>query len=132
MNRRQIRENIFKLLYSSSFHEEGSFEEHVEIFAKENEVSESDMDDISAKVKLVQDKYAEIDEMIAKASKNWSIDRISLVDKTLLRLIIFESLYDENIPVGVAMNEGIELAKIYGSNKSPKFINGVAGKVING
>lgn len=132
MNRRQIRENIFKLLYSSSFHQENSFDEHVEIFAEENEVSESDMLDIRAKVRLVQDKYEEIDAMIDKASTNWSINRISLVDKTLLRLIIFEALYDDAIPVGVAMNEGIELAKIYGSDKSPKFINGVAGKVING
>ncbi len=132
MNRRQLRENTFKLIYNSCFHVEESFDEQVELFAKENELSQGELADIVDKVNAVQAKYEDLDEKIAKASKNWSIDRISLVDKSLLRLIIFEALYDEGVPVGVAINEGIELAKKYGSDKSPKFINGVAGKVING
>ncbi len=130
MNRREIRENIFKLLYSCNFHEESSFDEQLEIFQNENDIPNKVMEEINGKVKSIIENTNEIDDKISKASINWSLDRMAVVDKSLLRLIIFEVLYDE-IPVAVALNEGIELAKKYGGDSSPKFINGVAGKVIN-
>ncbi len=132
MNRRDLRENVFKLIFVEHFHEESSFSEQIEIFSKENEISDEDKELIENRVSSVFEKIPEIDDMIQKASKNWTIDRMALVDKSLLRLVIFEAIFDEKIPVGVALNEGIELAKKYGSKKSAKFINGVAGKVING
>ncbi len=119
-------------MYSSNFHQGDISEEQAEIFASQNDIDAEDMAVIVERFELINEKVAEIDDMISKASTNWTIDRISLVDKTLLRIIIFEALYDEAVPVPVALNEGIELAKVYGTDKSPKFINGVAGKVING
>ncbi len=131
MNRRELRENIFKLLYICNFHEESSFSEQIDIFQSENEIPDISMDEIKNKVKSIIDKTPEIDEKISKASINWSLDRMAVVDKSLLRLIIFEVLFD-NLPKAVSINEGVELAKKYGGDNSPKFINGVAGKVING
>jgi N utilization substance protein B len=70
------------------------------------------------------EKTAEIDALIDKYSKNWKLERLSAVDKSILRMSIFELLY-ASIPAAVAINEGIELAKIYGGDGSGQFINGI-------
>ena len=64
-----------------------------------------------------------------EASDDWSIERMSKVDLTILRLAYYEMNFDEDIPVKVAINEAVELAKIYGGDDSPAFINGVLGKL---
>ena len=67
----------------------------------------------------------EIDELINKHSTNWDFERITNVDKSILRLSIFEMIYLEDIPNTVSINEGIELGKIYGEEHSSQFINGI-------
>ena len=71
----------------------------------------------------------EIDQQIHELAPTWPIDQIALVDRNILRLAIFEILYDNKVPVKVAVNEAVELAKLFGSESSPKFINGVLGAV---
>ena len=70
----------------------------------------------------------EIDEMINKQAKGWTTQRMGKVDLTILRLAVYEIIYDENVPVGVAINEAVELAKRYGQDESSGFVNGILAK----
>jgi transcription antitermination protein NusB len=73
----------------------------------------------------------QLDQNIRDFAPAWPLDQISIVDRNILRLAIYEILHDNNIPVKVAINEAVELAKTYGSNNSSRFINGVLGSVSN-
>jgi N utilization substance protein B len=73
----------------------------------------------------------EIDRHIHKLAPAWPVDQIALIDRNILRLAIFEILFDNKVPVKVAVNEAVELAKSFGSETSAKFINGVLGAVSN-
>lgn len=72
-----------------------------------------------------------LDRNIKDFAPAWPLDQISLIDRNILRLAIFEILHDNKIPVKVAINEAVELAKTFGSNNSSRFINGVLGSVSN-
>jgi len=80
---------------------------------------------------LIEKTIAEIDNidaLIDKYSKNWELKRLSAVDKSILRMSIYELLYT-SVPAAVAINEGIELAKIYGGDASGQFINGILDSI---
>ena len=79
----------------------------------------------------LNDKNEEIDTLINSNAKNWSVNRIAKVDLAILKLAIAEIIAINDIPQRVSVNEAIELAKIYCDDKSPKFINGILGSVIN-
>lgn len=80
-------------------------------------------------VKGVLEHVVDIDEKITKFAPEWPIDQITIVDRNVLRLGIFELRYDDKIPAKVAINEAIELAKAFGGESSGKFVNGVLGAV---
>ncbi|MDR2672979.1 MAG: transcription antitermination factor NusB [Coriobacteriales bacterium] len=81
-------------------------------------------------VTTLPERSAEIDALIASASANWSIDRIALVDRCILRLATHEMLYIDEVPISVSVNEAVELARIFGGeDDSPRFINGVLGSI---
>jgi N utilization substance protein B len=71
----------------------------------------------------------EIDRNIQKFAPAWPLDQIAMIDRNILRLAIFEILFDNRVPVKVAVSEAVELAKIYGSENSSKFVNGVLGSI---
>ena len=71
----------------------------------------------------------QIDSNIHKFAPAWPVDQIATVDRNILRLAIFEILFDNKVPIKVAVNEAVELAKTFGSESSAKFINGVLGSV---
>jgi N utilization substance protein B len=71
----------------------------------------------------------EIDRHIQKLAPAWPVNQLALVDRNILRLAIFEILFDNKVPVKVAVNEAVELAKTFGSESSGKFVNGVLGSV---
>ena len=73
----------------------------------------------------------QIDELINKYAKNWSVNRMAKVDLSILRLAICELVFVEEIPSKVSINEAIEMAKLYCDDKAPKFINGILGSVVN-
>lgn len=77
----------------------------------------------------VSDKQDTLDEQIDKASENWAIDRMPLVDKSLLRLATYEMIYIEDVPVSVSINEAVNLAKDFGGEDSPRFVNGILGRI---
>ena len=71
-----------------------------------------------------------LDRIISNVSKDWSLNRIARVDKTIMRLALFEMLYCDDIPRSVSVNEAVEMGKIFGGEDSGKFINGILGKVL--
>lgn len=93
------------------------------------EVSEEDRKFISNRVDAIAEKIDEIDEAINKAAVKWTTDRMSKVDLTILRLAYYEMKIDEDIPEKVAVDQAIELAKKYGTDDSPSFVNGVLAKL---
>jgi N utilization substance protein B len=79
----------------------------------------------------VLDNKKQIDANIKKFAPTWPIAQISVIDRNILRLAIFELLFDNKTPIKVAINEAVELAKNFGSDSSPRFINGVLSSVSN-
>jgi N utilization substance protein B len=73
-----------------------------------------------------------LDETIGRISEHWVVSRMPLVDRNILRLATYELLYAHDVPPSVAINEAVELAKVYGGEDSSKFVNGVLGKVADG
>ena len=71
----------------------------------------------------------EIDRIINDSARGWKTGRMNKVDLTILRLAVYELKWDEEIPVGVAINEAVELAKKFSGDEGPAFVNGVLGKV---
>ncbi len=71
----------------------------------------------------------DIDQKIRRFAPAWPVEQIPAVDRNILRLAIFELLFDKKVPVKVAINEAVELAKKFGGDNSPKFVNGVLGSV---
>ncbi|AMM89540.1 MULTISPECIES: transcription antitermination factor NusB [Bacillus] len=79
----------------------------------------------------VLEQKDKLDDMISQHLVNWKLDRIANVDRAILRLSVYEMVYQEDIPLSVSMNEAIELAKLFGDDKAPKFVNGVLSNIKN-
>lgn len=134
MTRREQRENAFKLLFNKTFYDKAEQQEQSELFfayadgmdAADEQVQAA----IAAKVDGVMEHLEAIDAAIAGASEGWELNRMNRVDLTILRLAYYEMEYDEDIPVKVAINEAVELAKQYGGEDSPSFVNGVLAKLV--
>lgn len=77
----------------------------------------------------VEALQSQIDEVIAGISENWTVSRMPLVDRSILRMSVWEILHADDIPDSVAINEAVEMAKIYGGEDSSKFVNGILGKL---
>ncbi len=77
----------------------------------------------------VMDNLEDIDAYITKYATEWPLEQITIVDRNILRIGVYELLYDDDIPAKVAINEAIEIAKIFGSDSSGKFVNGVLGAI---
>lgn len=77
----------------------------------------------------VEQALPELDELIGATSEHWTVGRMPLVDRNILRIATFELLHVSDVPPSVAINEAVELAKVYGGDDSSKFVNGVLGKI---
>ncbi|MBQ8040068.1 MAG: transcription antitermination factor NusB, partial [Lachnospiraceae bacterium] len=84
--------------------------------------------EIAQKYEKISEKITQIDEMINEKTEGWKTGRMGKVDLTILRLAVYEILFDDSIPTQVAINEAVELAKKFGRDESAKFINGVLAK----
>ena len=130
MKRSAIRESAFKLIYSSEI-QKNMDEEQIELFIEANEIEHNDQK------KYIKDYFVGIKEneeeilgLIQKNLKqNWTIDRISKIDISILKLAIYEMLYTD-VPFRVAINEAIELSKKYGEDTSKSFINGILASIV--
>lgn len=83
-------------------------------------------------VQGVKENLSELDELIQKYAPAWPVSQLSLVDRNILRIALFELLYHNQVPRKTAVNEAVELAKVFGSDSSSRFVNGVVGSVITG
>lgn len=130
MSRREIREQIFKLLFRIEFNRKEEMAQQEAFFFEdeENEASDKESVQISEKVNRIVEKLEEIDQSLNEKAKGWETDRMGKVDLTILRLAVYEILFDEEIPTGVAINEAVELAKKFGQDSSAAFVNGVLAK----
>lgn len=130
MVRRELREHIFKLLFQIEFNEMKEMPEHVELYLDCLEsASDSDKKYIRDKFNTLCEKVDEIDALINTHATGWKTSRMNKVDLTLLRLAVYEMKWDEEVPVKVAINEAVELAKVFSGEEGPAFINGVLAKL---
>ena len=131
MSRRELREQIFKMLFRIEFHEGMEMEEQMQLFLEEEEeISKEDSEYIRNKYENIVEHLEEIDASVNEKAKGWKTSRMAKVELSLIRLAVYEIQYDEDIPAGVAINEAVELAKKYGADSSPAFINGVLAKFV--
>jgi N utilization substance protein B len=99
---------------------------------REHFLSNGEADDFSKRLVLgVLEHFAQLDRLIEQYSENWRIDRINMIDRTILRMALYELLYCEEIPPKVTINEAIDLGKRYGSEDSGSFINGILDRIQN-
>ena len=129
MTRRQLRENVFKMLFRVEFHDDKELPEQLILFEDEFEqISEDEKIYMTNKYKDIYAHIEELDAAINEVSKGWKTIRMGKVDLTLIRLAVYEIRFEEEIPVKVSINEAVELAKKYGTDDSPAFVNGILAK----
>jgi len=130
MNRSAAREKAFKLLYSLEIQKE-NLEEQLELYYENEEISDDKTKEyINNVVKGIENNIVKIEEKISEnLKKDWKIERISKINLVLLKLSIYEILYTDT-PYKVAINEAIEIAKKYGEDNAPSFINGILASIV--
>ena len=130
MSRKAAREIAMKMAYEKLFDCEDTYATVQEISGVEGEPGQEDIDFANGIVDGIAEHSAEIDEAIASASIGWSIQRMPRVDLSILRVAVYELLFDKKAPKKVVINEAVRIATKYGGDDSPKFINGVLGKIV--
>ena len=130
MKRTVIRENIFKLIFMSEFNDPEEMPSMIEVYLNgmEDEPGKKDARYIREKTGKILEKKGTIDGLINEKSSGWNISRIGKAELAIMRLAVYEILYDEDIPSSVAINEAVELAKKYGDQNAGSFVNGVLAK----
>lgn len=131
MNRRKSREVAMKLLFEMSINKE-KYEDIIENFKEYTDVDlvDIDMSYITKVLAGIHENGEEIDKNIEKHLIKWKLSRLSKMNLAILRISTYEILFEEEIPDKVSVNEGIELAKKYGEDSSPAFINGILAKML--
>ena len=126
--RRKAREVALQALYEIDLagHE---VEEVIARLLDERRLSEENSPFARELVNGVIQNREQIDQNIREFAPAWPIEQISVIDRSILRLAIFEILLDNKVPIKVAINEAVELAKAFGSDNSSKFVNGVLGSI---
>ncbi len=136
-SRRACREATLQVLYQCDLRDDFSAST-VEVFFQhfsngcdvgDGETIETGGEYCRALVEGIIKHRGDIDTLIGLASTNWSLARMSLIDRNIIRIATFEMHYGEDVPKKVSINEAIEIAKDFGADESPKFVNGVLDKV---
>lgn len=129
MSRRAAREIAMKMVYGKIFGCDDNYTTVQEISGVESPSECEDIEFADSLVAGVQQNIDQIDEIISGASNGWSVDRMPKVDLSILRIAVFELLFDKKAPQKVVINEAVRIATRYGGDDSPKFINGVLGNI---
>ena len=147
MNRKRLREHCFKMLFCTGFYKEEEQAEQMDMYFEEPVEDEilqdgteeilhnpqADMQDMTYlkdKVGKILENVEELDNAINAVAEGWKTGRMGRVELTILRLALFEMRYDDTVPMKVAINEAVELAKKFGGNDSPAFVNGILAKLV--
>jgi len=127
ITRRKSREKAVILLYQRDL-----LEKNIEDIINNDVSVGKRFDEFSLKlINGVMGNLKEIDHIISSVAQNWSLDRIAVIDRNILRVAIYEMLYEDDIPLKVSVDEAIEIAKNLGQKEdTPKFINGILGKFL--
>ncbi len=130
MSRREMREQLFKLLFRVEFNSREELAQQEAFFFEdeENGSGQEENAQISEKFNKIIEKLENIDQSLNEKVQGWDTGRMGKVDLTILRLAVYEITFDEEIPTSVAINEAVELAKKFGQDSSPAFVNGVLAK----
>ena len=131
MSRTEIRELAFKLIYSLEIQKEENIQEQIELYIQENKIeSKTSQEYIIDIINGINENSEDIIKTIKSVlAEKWTIERISKINLSILKLAIYEIKY-KNIPFKAEINEAIELGKKYGDENSGKFINGALAKVV--
>ncbi|MDO5403146.1 MAG: transcription antitermination factor NusB [Eubacteriales bacterium] len=130
MTRTIMREHIFKILFREMFHDANELDEQIRFYFDElTSAKEAELTYISEKAKKISGMTDTLDEKINSVSEGWPTNRLGKAELSIMRLAVYEMLYDDDIPVNVAIDEAVELAKKYGADNASSFINGVLAKL---
>jgi len=130
MSRKSDRRHAFKLVFQIGFYEPFEPDENIGLYFSEVENTQGlDRAFIEQEVRGVLAHREGIDERIGAAASGWDVPRLSRVDLAIMRLAVFELCHTTEIPPKVAINEAVELAKMYSTDEAPAFINGILGKI---
>ena len=130
MGRHEQREQLFMLLFRVEFHTPEEMPEQVRLFFEDEqrEGMEEYSGAITEKYQKILEKLPELDRLLNEKTEKWNTKRIGKVELTVLRLALYEMLFDDQIPQGVAIDEAVTIAKKYGQDSSGAFVNGVLAK----
>lgn len=132
MTRKRIRENLYIMLFQTNFHGLEEQSDQADYYLEDlldADATKKAKTELKERFQSVVEHIPEIDKMIEEKSKGWAITRLAKADLTVLRLAIFEMLYDAEVPNGVAINEAVDLSKKYGTDKSYSFVNGILATI---
>lgn len=127
LTRSQEREQAFILLFEKGFQPDLSMEDILALSLESDYITDSEFTKTLAKT--AQEKQEEIDQKITEYAVGWTIDRMTKVSLAILRLAVAEMMFVEEVPVGVSINEAVELAKKYAGKEDSAFINGILGNI---
>lgn len=130
LKRRVIREKVLQVLYAHELSKEPL--EAIIAYALDDLRKQNDAYTFAVKlIHTTREKTKELDEMIRRRVEHWEFHRIAVIDKIILRIAICELLYFEDIPPKVSINEAIEIARRFSTDKSDKFVNGILDSVLS-
>jgi len=134
--RRKAREAALQFLFQGDFSDDkevssASLDEQFEQFCQMYQINKKARNYTLQLLKQTIENREFVDSMIVQCAENWRLERIAVTDRNLLRIGVSEMLYSDDVPSQVAINEAVEIAKRYGSDESPSFINGILDAVKN-
>lgn len=129
MRRHAVREQALKALFACDLGKNDPAQALEMLWAEEktNEKAKSFSRQL---VEGVIEKRAELDALLERYAREWKLERIAAVDRNIMRLALYEMIYSAEVPRAAALDEAIELGKTFGAEESPRFINGILGKII--
>jgi len=129
--RRKSRELALQALYQAEMNE-GQALEYFPLLCENFQSAKQAIPYARTLVEGISLNITRIDELIKQYARNWRVDRMSIIDRNLLRIGVFELIFAENVPASVAINEAIEVAKRFSTDDSASFINGILDAVSDG
>lgn len=148
MTRRALREHCFKMLFCTDYYPVEEADEQVQLYfdqpseddtddkgdseiIHEVELNEKDEQELKDRVDDIIARIPDIDELLSSVTEGWKLKRIGRVEHAILRIAVYEIKFDDSIPDKVAINEAVEIAKKFGGDESPAFVNGILAKLVD-
>ncbi|NKB82641.1 MAG: transcription antitermination factor NusB [Nitrospirales bacterium] len=127
-NRHRARTVALQVLFQWDFH--GQTSVGIQEFWENQQIAPEDAVFAKCLISGVQEKYVELDRLISRHAKNWTIDRMPVVDRNILRQSTYELLWIQDVPAKVTLNEALQLAKSFADDEARRFINGVLNQML--